>query len=175
MKSLHDMADDCAEQISLSLWDDHFVRLKADQVECVRDVIAHFVASRDRDIIERCAALVDRDAQANWDRSEPAGFRGDDAAETHEAVAMALEGLAKDIRRALSPAGTAPACETCGGKGKVDIGATLHDNETTCPDCSPVGTAVPEVCGTCDGQGGWFYKTKQSMVPCGDCNGTGRR
>ncbi len=28
-------------------------------------------------------------------------------------------------------------CTTCGDSGVVDIGATLHDNETTCPDCAP--------------------------------------
>ncbi len=147
--------------------------------EFVRDYLAQYlcdydaktmvdaIASRDRDIIEQAAALVDKDAQANWDIAEKQADVDDEEAEIHEGVAMALDGLATDIR-ALFPAGTAPL-------NPAQAYVPPHVREQL---ASPAGTAVPEVCracNTCDGQGGWFYKTKQSMVPCGDCNGTGRR
>ncbi len=149
--------------------------------ECMRDNLRDAIASRDRDIIERCAALVDRDAQANWDRSEPAGFRDDDAAETHAAVAMALEGLAKDIR-ALSPAGTARATPIGGWQpGDPEPGPVVAAGTAVPASCAKtlfacvrkvghegrcIPEAVPEVCGTCGGKR-WVLRMSR---PCPACS-----
>lgn len=50
-------------------------------------------------VVEEAAAIVDSDVDANWERAERFEEDGDDdEAETHEAVAMTLEGIARDIR-----------------------------------------------------------------------------
>lgn len=125
-------------------------------------------ASRDRDIIERCAVEAEKYARG----SGP----------TRSLINGALFDAAARIR-ALSPAGTAPALGCVHGRstGALCPHCTGVNNPLMVESTSrftdprwqprPAGTAVPEVCGTCHGAGYVLFLWPRPGSPPGNYEG----
>ena len=114
------------------------------------ETLVKAVAARDRQVAEACALLVAEFSRPHWTASRHLDDRDD--AEAHEAVAMALEDAAKNLRaRFAAPpspeTGTAagpsepPACYCFGGTRE------RHLDGSMCPSSIAAGPA-PEPTGT---------------------------